>query len=236
MERNILAIETATSICSVAILVNGEVLASMSSDVKRQHNEKFPSMVSGVLGECGLALSDVRTIAVSIGPGSFTGLRVGLGYAKGVALGNGGNIIPIGTLEGISSVMMNSHSEKLRESSYIIPLTTARRTGSFGQKFKVIHCADTTELLTDSEPFYFDFEKWEASIPHNSIIGGEGSERFYDFLDEEGRANFRWIENCKADAVEIGKLAHKLQIIDFKAPDSDSLEPTYLREFTVAKV
>ena len=90
----LIAIETATEICSIAYLVDGECVALVEKQIPRQHAEKLPLFYEGLVAESNLDLSKIDGIAVSIGPGSFTGLRIGLSYAKGLAYSHKLPIIP----------------------------------------------------------------------------------------------------------------------------------------------
>lgn len=100
----ILLIETATGNCSVAIAKEGEVLAVRSSDDGYVHAERLAVYIQECLEEAKIAPAELEAIGVSIGPGSYTGLRVGLSTAKGMAYGLGIPVLPVSTLEAIARV------------------------------------------------------------------------------------------------------------------------------------
>ncbi len=83
MSAKILAIDTATENCSVALLVNDQVI-SRSEVAPRDHTKKVLPMVDEVLKEAGLTLQDLDALAFGRGPGSFTGVRIGIGIAQGL--------------------------------------------------------------------------------------------------------------------------------------------------------
>jgi len=83
---------------------DGAVLAEGAQHESRSHTASLPSLVERVLGEAGLALEDVEGLAVSIGPGSFTGLRIGLALAKGIAFAGGLPLVGVPTLEALAWV------------------------------------------------------------------------------------------------------------------------------------
>ena len=85
----ILAIETATADCNVALAVGGEVLQAHASPGGQKPSEQVPGLVAQVLAEAGTGLSDLDAIAFDHGPGAFTGIRIGCGLAQGMALGAG---------------------------------------------------------------------------------------------------------------------------------------------------
>ncbi len=98
-----LALDTAVGACSVAILKDGAVLAVQSEPMLRGHQERLAAMVRDVAAEAGIAFSEIDRIGVTVGPGSFTGLRVGLAFAKGLGLALGKPCIGIGTLEALAA-------------------------------------------------------------------------------------------------------------------------------------
>jgi len=101
-EKPILAIETSGATGSVALYLSDEEYFESVINDKRAHGEKLLSSVDSVLTSGGIKLKDVESIAVSAGPGSFTGLRIGMSAAKGLALGAGLPIIAVPTLEAIA--------------------------------------------------------------------------------------------------------------------------------------
>ncbi|MFQ6678508.1 MAG: tRNA (adenosine(37)-N6)-threonylcarbamoyltransferase complex dimerization subunit type 1 TsaB [Fidelibacterota bacterium] len=107
---NLLAVETATDVCSMALMLDNQVAALYEENIPRQHAKKLPSFFQTILNEQRLDLSDLDGIAVSIGPGSFTGLRIGLSYSKGLAYSNNLPIIPVPTLEGVAQGCMSQNS------------------------------------------------------------------------------------------------------------------------------
>ena len=93
--KYILAIETSTSICGAAIIYNKEVLSIEEKDVRRKHAELLPGLTKSSLNNIQITFDDIDAIAISIGPGSFTGLRIGLGFSKGIAYAKNLPIIPV---------------------------------------------------------------------------------------------------------------------------------------------
>jgi len=98
----ILAIETATSICGVSLIENGNCIHLIEEDCPKKSAEKLPEMVMEIQNNSGYEWEDLDAIAISIGPGSFTGLRIGLSFAKGLAFSQALPIIPVSTLNGIA--------------------------------------------------------------------------------------------------------------------------------------
>lgn len=108
MNKPILAIGTSGKLCSVSILLNQNDYITYNYNKNQVHSEKLIVMVDSVLRETKLKLSDLEAIAVSIGPGSFTGLRIGLSAAKGLALGAELPLIPVNEFNAMA-VQVNSY-------------------------------------------------------------------------------------------------------------------------------
>jgi tRNA threonylcarbamoyladenosine biosynthesis protein TsaB len=102
---NILALDTCLDACSVAVTTDGRVLAAASEPMARGHQERLAPLAEEVMAEAGLAFKDLDRIGVTVGPGSFTGLRVGLAFAKGLALALDIPCVGIGTLEALAETV-----------------------------------------------------------------------------------------------------------------------------------
>ena len=98
----VLGIETSTPVCSVALADSDRVLAEYTLDVGTQHAERLSPMVQRILADTGLTASDLEGVAVAAGPGSFTGLRIGMSTAKGLCLASGLPLMAVPTLEGLA--------------------------------------------------------------------------------------------------------------------------------------
>ena len=110
--NQILAIETSSYICGVSIFKNNEMVSLVQETVDRKHAEIIPLFIEKVVSDSGVSLSKLNAIAVSIGPGSFTGLRIGLGFAKGIAYANRLPIIPIPTMTAMAFGLKNQKPKK----------------------------------------------------------------------------------------------------------------------------
>jgi len=120
--RIILSVETSSTICSTAIIENGEILSCVEEVCPREHIEKLPGFVKKAFDQSNKTVSNIDAIAVSIGPGSFTGLRIGLGFSKGMAFSRGLPIIPVPTMLSLAYSLKDkepkngilfSHSKKV---------------------------------------------------------------------------------------------------------------------------
>ena len=120
--KNIIAVETSSDICGVSFISNGICLKTIQEKSERKHIEKIPLFYKSLQKKIGFELSDVSAIAVSIGPGSFTGLRIGLSFSKGLAFSNNLPMIPVSTMMSLAFSckskkpevgIIHSHGEKI---------------------------------------------------------------------------------------------------------------------------
>ena len=98
----VLALDTCLSACSVALLDGGRVIAAASEPMDRGHQERLAPLVEETMSAAGVSFSDLERIGVTVGPGSFTGLRVGLAFAKGLGLALARPVIGVGTLHALA--------------------------------------------------------------------------------------------------------------------------------------
>ena len=121
---NILHLETATDICSVAISRLKELLSYRHSVKRNSHAEILNTLVQQSLDDARLRMSDLDAVAVSSGPGSYTGLRIGLSTAKGLCYALGIPLIGISTLDALAQAAIAAHGDR---EAYYLPMIDARR-------------------------------------------------------------------------------------------------------------
>ena len=128
MERIIL-IETATALCSAALAENGSIVSYRESSEPRAHASKTAVFVKEILEERNLSAKDCSAVCVSMGPGSYTGLRVGVSTAKGLCFGAGIPLLAVGTLD---ILVMQAITEGILPEGcrYIIPMIECIRLSS----------------------------------------------------------------------------------------------------------
>lgn len=128
-ETPILCIESATGVCSVALCNNEGVTEIRESGDERAHSKLLAPFVSEVLESAGIKAGQLAAIAVSRGPGSYTGLRIGVSMAKGLAYGAGLPLIAIDTMLSLYHSLLTGHSEYMNQGSaeHFVPMIDARR-------------------------------------------------------------------------------------------------------------
>ena len=120
--NTILAIETSSNICGISLIENGVYIDSIDEEKLKQHAEVLPKLYNELQNRTKFLLSNIDALAVSIGPGSFTGLRIGLSFTKGLAFSQNLPIIPISTMMALaynsrkslpSIGVIHSHAERI---------------------------------------------------------------------------------------------------------------------------
>jgi len=104
----ILAVTSATRLAGVALLRDGELLAELEAPIGRPHSELLMPLVDEILRSAGRGLADVDAFAVAVGPGSFTGLRVGIATVKGLAFGSDRRVAAVPTLRALAEAAPSS--------------------------------------------------------------------------------------------------------------------------------
>ena len=118
----ILAIETSSNVCGISLVENGKIITDLDEPCHREHNERLPLLVQSMLKNNTNHMDHIKAIAINIGPGSFTGLRIGLGFAKGIAYSKEIPIIPVPSMLALAfslrkyspqNGIMSSHADKV---------------------------------------------------------------------------------------------------------------------------
>lgn len=104
----LLAIDTATEACSVALWLDGAIYERYEL-TGREHSRLLPAMLHGLVAECGIDLSQIDCIASGVGPGSFAGVRIGVGFVKGLALGLDCPVVPVSSLAMLAQGAIRLH-------------------------------------------------------------------------------------------------------------------------------
>lgn len=129
--KNVLAIDTSGSFCSVAVLNDSGAIASLSSAGSGDHFEQLPLMVGRACADAGISPSDLRAIRIGVGPGSFTGLRIGMSFAKGLAWSLRVPLLGCSSLAGAATAVMSRDSSVGR----VVVLADARRDEVFAAAY-----------------------------------------------------------------------------------------------------
>ena len=225
----ILSIETGTDICSVALANDGELMALRESDEGRDHAKKVALFVDELLRETGVQPSDIDAIAVGKGPGSYTGLRIGVSFAKGMCYALNIPLIAIGSLDALAEVAREDFEAGILDieeedwtKAKLCPMVDARRMEVYAQVFDVEGKAQSdvvAEVVTEES-----FNEWRSK--GKFVIFGNGAKKCAEMLPDA------IIEDVVPSARGIVRLAEEA----FNAGKFEDLayfEPFYLKDFIV---
>jgi len=215
----ILGIETATWLGSIALVTESEVIAEYTLNIRRTHSERLMGMIARLLSDTDVALTDLDGIAVSIGPGSFTGLRIGLSTAKGLCFANDLPLTAVPTLEAMASRVCFARYP-------VCPLLDARKQEVYAAIYDVSEEA-VREVLA---PGTISIEHLLKQIPRPAIFSGDGTTIFRDRIREKlgDESFFVPSDIAHPDAASVARLG----LSAFRKGEHAelvSLEPIYLR-------
>lgn len=217
----ILHLETATRNCSVAIAKKGQLIACKEiAEQGYTHAEKLHVFIEEIIRECNISISDLSAVAVSQGPGSYTGLRIGVSAAKGLCYALNIPLIAIDTLEVLAREV------RLNQNEVVIPMIDARRmecyTAIYDQNYNQIRKV-IAEII--SEELYADYDK-------KIHLVGDGATKCKEVLTD---IKFIYHDNIVfPSATKMVEIAYqKFTNSDFV--DVAYFEPFYLKEFLLNK-
>ena len=226
MERIVL-IETSTALCSTALAENGAIISYRESSAPKAHASLTAVFIKEMLEERGLSPQDCDAFCVSMGPGSYTGLRVGVSTAKGLCFGSGKPLMAVGTLDTL--VAQTREIPGLDgDLKYVIPMIDARRMEVYTAVF-----TPEGKQLTETAPAIIDENNFAEQLEQGQCLFiGDGAGKCADVIRHP---NAHFIQcNPKASAMLIpATSAYK----EKRFEDVAYFEPFYLKEFvaTVSK-
>lgn len=227
----ILLIETATARLSVALAENGMAVASRVCDEPRQQASLTAPLVKEVLDSQGLRVSDCDAVCVSKGPGSYTGLRVGVSTAKGLAFGAGIPLLAVGTLDILAQAapsviptpaVISSEAEGKVEKSHIVPMIDARRMEVYTAVF-----SPEGRQLTPVSAQIIGQESFAEYLAQGPVLFiGDGALKCREVLTHP---NARFVQ-AWPDAAHMARLAQEAWE-QKRFEDLAYFEPFYLKDF-----
>lgn len=176
----VLALDTACSACSAAMWADGAIIASRTAEMTRGHTEVLIPMVLDVVSAGPIPFAALDLVAVTLGPGSFTGLRTGLAAAKGIALAHDLPLIGITSLEAVA-LAARRHAPRETDQLPLVVVLETRRGSVYLQKF----AADMTPL---NDPCSTMPEEVVNDLPKNgSLLAGDAACRIVAFMGAAAR-------------------------------------------------
>ena len=240
----ILCLETSTAVCSVALVENGNVVALRESLDGQNHAEKITLFIDEVMKEACIAYKDLDAVATSMGPGSYTGLRIGVSTAKGLCYAMEKPLIAIDTLAAMAHgfndaetqrgkvtelmVGVNSQSQSQGQSqqptAILCPMIDARRmevyTAFFNEKLE--RTSETEALVIDENSFM------ELKQNNHLYLFGDGADKLAALFQND--ENITVVEKFHCSAAYMSKLADEA-FTNKQFVDTAYFEPFYLKNF-----
>jgi len=224
----ILCLETATPVCSVALNDGCCSIALRETEGQNAHSEKITSFIREVMETANIGYNQLDAVAVSKGPGSYTGLRIGVSTAKGICYAADLPLMAVDTLEAMAYGMKAKLGSQMSDSDLLIPMIDARRMEVYAAIFDAhlnkIH--DTEAMVIDENAFA------ELRQNHRLWLFGDGAPKLSKVF--ENQPNINIINGFRPSAAYMLPLAEKaLKAHDFV--DVAYFEPFYLKDFIAGK-
>ena len=210
-----LAVDSTAAPASCCVVRDGKIVSEFYSNNGLTHSQTLMPMVEAVLKSAGITAREVDVFAVSAGPGSFTGVRIGVSLVKGLAFGKAGNTVPVSTLEAMARLHIG-------QKSTVCAVMDARCDQVYNAIFETTG-TDVKRLCEDRAIFIENLRE-EIKNKKNVIFVGDGAEMCYNRL--KGAPNIalapEHIRYQRAYGVYLASL-------DKQPVDASALQPVYLR-------
>jgi tRNA threonylcarbamoyladenosine biosynthesis protein TsaB len=228
MERLIL-IETSTALCSAALAEDGVITSYRESSAPKAHASLTAVFIQEMLEEKGLTIADCDAVCVSKGPGSYTGLRVGVSTAKGLCFGSGRPLIAISTLD-----ILVAQAQIPDNLKYIVPMVDARRMEVYAAVYEIAgQAGNDVRQITETAPAIIDENSYSDILERGKVLFiGDGAGKCADVIKHPNAAFLQCWPKASA-MLEPAMKAYK----EKRFEDVAYFEPFYLKEFvaTVSK-
>ena len=222
----ILQIETATTSCSIALANDAKVLAFKEIDQRNIHAEVITVYINEVLAQCEVKYSQLDAIAVSCGPGSYTGLRIGVSTAKGLCFALDKPLIAVETLAAMANGIVAD--KDIDNDTLLCPMIDARRMEVYTSVF-----SPAGEVIKPTAAEIIDAGSFADILTNNQVLFfGDGADKCKDVLGANANAVF--LTNFVNSAKHLTSIAsQKFQRAEFV--DVAYFEPYYLKDFIAGK-
>ena len=224
----ILCLETATPVCSVALNDGCCTLAVRETEGQNAHSEKITNFIREAMETAGIDYHQLDAVAVSKGPGSYTGLRIGVSTAKGICYAADLPLMAIDTLEAMAYGMKGKLGSQIAENDLLIPMIDARRMEVYAAIFdaNLNRIKDTEAVVVDENSFA------ELRQNHRLWLFGDGAPKLSELF--ENQPNISIINGFKPSAAYMRPLAEKA-MKEQQFVDVAYFEPFYLKDFVAGK-
>ena len=222
---NTLLIETATQVCSVVLASEGRILARRDSDVPNAHSTRLSVFIQEVLDENRLTPRDLGAVCVSAGPGSYTGLRIGVSSAKGICYALGIPLVSVPTLLSMAALYYRQHPEY---KGLVCPMIDARRMECY-----TMVVAPGLDVLRPTAADVITEGIFDEYLNRGEVTFiGDGAAKTRPLLGNHSNARFD--DSFRLSAEGMIDLAAQ-RLAEGKTEDVAYFEPFYLKDFVAKK-
>ena len=218
----ILCVDTSSFICSVSVFENLSLISSNSTEVEKSHSKLLIQLIDQSLKDAKIKINEVDAFAVSMGPGSYTGLRIGVSTIKGLCYSLEKPLISINTLEILSKSALN-HINNYND-FFICPMIDARRMEVF---IKMLD-NDFNEVEKD-KALILDDKSFNDIGGKSIYFFGDGSNKFQKIVNNK---NFHFIDNIISSSKYMGELAN-IKYENNQFENLTTFEPFYIKDFFI---
>jgi len=225
----IINIETATTACSVSLAKDGKVIACKEQNGEYSHAENLTLFIQDVFIQSRINLKDIDAVAVSMGPGSYTGLRIGVSVAKGLCYSLDKPLIAVNTLQHLAlSVSSQKEFDKNEKNNLFCPMIDARRMEVYYSMFDIAN----KEVMPIAAEVIDENSFADLLLDHTIYFFGNGAKKCEELLAPNKNAFF--INNVQLSANNMVSLSYKA-FINNAFEDVSLFEPFYLKDFLIKK-
>ena len=219
----ILCIDTTSEFCSVSLFINQNLIENNNSKIERSHSKLLIKLIDDTLNNNKLKIADIDIFSISKGPGSYTGLRIGLSSIKGFCYALDKPLVAINTLK----ILAISALEKIDDKDFILcPMIDARRMEVYTKSFD-----HNLNELSNDQAIILEKDTFENFKDKKVYFFGDGSDKYKKIVN---RKNFIFLDNINPDSKFMGQLSYD-KFINRNFEDLSSFEPNYIKDFYLIK-
>ena len=219
----ILCIDTTSEFCSISLFENKILIENRNSKIERSHSKLIIKLIDDILTNNKLKAKELDAFSISKGPGSYTGLRIGLSSIKGFCYALDKPLIALNTLKVLAESALEYIEDK---DSILCPMVDARRMEVYTKTFNY-----KLNELTKDQALILEKDSFENYKDKNVYFFGDGSYKFKEIVNKK---NFIFLNNINPNSKFMGQLSYD-KFINKDFEDLSSFEPNYIKDFYLIK-
>ena len=219
----ILCADTSSQLCSVSIFNKDKLVDNINSKIERSHSKLLLKLIDSILIKNNLSVKDLDAFSIAKGPGSYTGLRIGVSTFKGLCYSLEKPLIGINTLE----ILSISAKEKIIDTDYnLCPMIDARRMEVFTKLLN-----ENLEVVDEDKALILEENSFNNFKNKTIFFFGDGSYKFKKISKDK---NHNFLKNIESNSQFMGYLSYK-KYLDKDFEDISLFEPFYIKDFHLVK-